>query len=225
MRVLAGTVLTVLALGLAAAPASAQDEASPVEGAEEASQETGGPDGTDAGPGGPHEVQVGALINDIQQLDLQTQVLRRRHLPLVQVGGPGDRSLADASSSSTRSSSGATSASTRGSSPRCSPDGTLYSIAPHPGPVQLRAARSSDYPFDDPGPDRRDRGQERRTSPSSSTCPTSRPDRGLRRTSRSRAGTSATPLMEVVSNQYPTNFGEPRGRRGHLLARDLRPRR
>jgi hypothetical protein len=77
MRGSAGTVLAVfwlavLALGLAAAPASGQEDAAHVEGAEEASQKTG-PDGTDAEPGGPHEVQVGALINDIQQLDLQTK--------------------------------------------------------------------------------------------------------------------------------------------------------
>ena len=33
------------------------------------------------------------------------------------------------------------------------------------------------------------------------------------------------PFMEVVSNQYPTTFGEPEVERRHLLARDLRAAR
>ena len=72
MRLSAGVLLGVIAALILAAPA-ASGQAPPVAGAEEASaQETGGDDGTDVDPGAPHEVQVGALINDIQQLDLQT---------------------------------------------------------------------------------------------------------------------------------------------------------
>ena len=75
MRFRAGAVAAAMALlgGPLVAPATGQQQAAPVEGAEQASSaETGGADGTDVGVGAPHEVRVGALLNDIQQLDLQT---------------------------------------------------------------------------------------------------------------------------------------------------------
>jgi hypothetical protein len=74
MRKSAGVFLVVLALGASVLVPGTNAQAPPVEGAEDASQEAGGADGTDVvDPGGPHVVKVGALINDVQQLDLQTK--------------------------------------------------------------------------------------------------------------------------------------------------------
>jgi hypothetical protein len=52
--------------------ASAQEEAPPVEGAAEASEEGSDRQDGDGGRGDPDVVRVGALINDVQQLDLQS---------------------------------------------------------------------------------------------------------------------------------------------------------
>jgi hypothetical protein len=70
MRVSSGvvSVLAALCCALLAAPAHAQEPVAPVAGAEDAS--TPDPPSSDTGP--PERVRVGALINDIQQLDLQT---------------------------------------------------------------------------------------------------------------------------------------------------------
>jgi hypothetical protein len=68
MRVLSGVAFVLIALACAI-PAYAQEPAAPVAGADEASSaDQADPSSTD----GPQVVKVGALINDIQQLDLQT---------------------------------------------------------------------------------------------------------------------------------------------------------
>src|ERR1044072_2377708 len=68
MRVWSG-VASVLAALACAVPAVAQEPAAPVAGAEDASSAD---PATEPSTDGPQGVKVGALINDIQQLDLQT---------------------------------------------------------------------------------------------------------------------------------------------------------
>jgi hypothetical protein len=64
--------IALAAIALGTTSASAQSGAPPVAGAEQASQGTTSRNGAAGGGGKPEVVKVGALINDIQQLDLQT---------------------------------------------------------------------------------------------------------------------------------------------------------
>jgi len=66
-------LLTAAALVALSVPAASAQDAPQVEGAEEAAEEAGGRGGAESGASEPHEVRVGVLINDIQQLDLQTK--------------------------------------------------------------------------------------------------------------------------------------------------------
>jgi hypothetical protein len=197
-------VAAALVAAALAGPAGAQ-EAPPVEGAEEASQGTSGDD-TDAGAGGPHEVQVGALINDIQQLDLQT----KSYAVDLYLWFKWDDPDIDPSRTFEFLNPFQLWGHIRqyaGVKPETLADGTLYSSLHVQGQFNSDLA-IDDYPFDDQDlivaiEDKSKDESELVYVPDEVDPIAISPDISI------PGWDIGEPFMEVISNQYPTTFGEP----------------
>ncbi len=206
MRVSAGAFLAVLALSCAPGLAHAQDEAAPVQGAEDASQDSG--QGSQSEPAGdaPAVVRVGALINDIQQLDLQSH----SYSADVYIWFKWDDPEIDPSRTfeflnpfelwgHIRQYSGV--------KPEVLPGGTLYSSVHIQGKFNA-ALPLERYPFDtqdlvvtleDKTKDETGLVYKPDTEPVAVSKDITIPGWDIGEAS-----------LEVVSNKYPTNFGDPR---------------
>ena len=204
MRVCAGTVLAVMAIGLPAGVAEAQ--APPVGGAEDASrQSTANESSSDPGAGRPEVVRVGALINDIQQLDLQT------HSYAVDIYLWFKWNDPEIDPSRTfeflnplelwghiRSYAGV--------KPETLPDGTQYSVVHVQGKFNSKLPLER-YPFDT-----QDLTVIVEDKSKDESALVYKPDKdpiALSKDITIPGWEIGEPSLEVVSNRYPTNFGDP----------------
>ncbi len=203
MRVSTGVLLTVAAVALAVAPARAGDQAAPVAGAEQASGSE--PAGGQAGDR-PEVVRVGALINDIQQLDLQSH----SYAVDIYLWFKWDDPQIDPSRTfeflnpfelwgHIRQYSGV--------KPETLPNGTQYSSVHVQGKFNAKLPLER-YPFDtqdltvtleDKTKDERDLVYVPDHDPIAVSKDITIPGWDI-----------GEPSLDVVSNQYPTNFGDPR---------------
>jgi hypothetical protein len=206
MRSSAGvcTVAAVLAALALTGPAAAQPPQ--VEGAEEASQETGGADGTDVDAGGPHVVKVGALINDIQQLDLQTH----SYAADIYIWFKWDDPAIDPSRSFEFLNPFELWGHIRqyaGVKPETLPDGTQYSSLHVQGKFNAKLPLER-YPFDTQ--DLVVMIEDKSKSESELVYVPDDDPIAISEDITIPGWDIGEPKFEVVSNQYPTNFGDPR---------------
>jgi hypothetical protein len=205
MRAWAGVLLAVTAVVVAlAVPGAWAQDAPPVEGAEEASQETGGRGGAEAGAGEPHEVRVGVLINDIQQLDLQTKSYAVDLYIWFKWDDPDINPAATYEFLNPFQLWGHITTAGRG--PETLPDGTQYDN------VHVQGQFNSDLGIDDYPFDRQElvvaiedknKDESRLVYVPDENPVTISPDISI------PGWDIGDPFMEVVSQQYPTDFGYP----------------
>jgi hypothetical protein len=204
MRVCVGAVLVILTIGLSATPAAAQ--APPVQGAEDASQGSAQGSQSQQSSGGPEVVRVGALINDIQQLDLQSH----SYAADVYIWFKWDDPEIDPSRTFEFLNPFELWGHIRqyaGVKPEVLPDGTLYSVVHVQGKFNAKLPLEK-YPFDtqnllvifeDKSKDDSDLVYKPDTDPIALSKDITIPGWDI-----------GEPSLEVISNQYPTNFGDPR---------------
>jgi hypothetical protein len=187
-----------------AVPAGAQ-EAAPVQGAQEASEE-GGSGAPNSAAGQPEVVKVGALINDIQQLDLQT----KSYAVDLYLWFKWDNPEIDPSRTFEFLNPFQLWGHIRqyaGVKPERLKDGTYYSSLHVQGQFNSNLA-IDDYPFDDQKlivaiEDKSKDESELVYVPDDVDPIAVSPDISI------PGWEIEDPFMDVISNQYPTTFGEP----------------
>ena len=154
---------------------------------------------------GPEVVRVGALINDIQQLDLQSH----SYAVDIYIWFKWDDPEIDPSRTFEFLNPFELWGHIRqyaGVKPEVLPDGTLYSIVHVQGKFNA-ALPLERYPFDTQDLSSSSRTSGRRVR--SRLRARRRPDRALEDITIP-GWDIGEPEIEVISNQYPTNFGDPR---------------